>query len=83
MNEDEIRRSVLRALAEVAPEAEGAAIDPQESLQEQLDLDSLDFLNFVIALSDATGMEIPERDYPKVASLSGCLTYLADARATG
>lgn len=79
MNEEDIRRAVLEALSEVAPEADAGAIDPDESLQEQLDIDSLDFLNFVMALSERTGVEIPERDYPKVATVSGCVAYLSAA----
>lgn len=81
MNEEEIRQLVFRALSEVAPEADTGSIGPEESLQEQLDIDSLDFLNFVMALSEATGLEIRERDYPKVGTLNGCVDYLSAAQA--
>jgi acyl carrier protein len=48
-------------------------------LQEALDLDSIDFLNFVVGLHEATGLEIPERDYPLLSTVEGCLTYLTSA----
>jgi len=48
-------------------------------MQEALDLDSIDFLNLVIALHERTGLEIPEKDYPQLATLDGCVAYLAAA----
>ncbi len=74
---DTIRETVLRILGGIAPEADLASLDPAASFRDQLDLDSMDFLNFVIALHEALGVEIAEADYPKLASLDGCLTYLA------
>ena len=74
---EEIRATVLRTLGDVAPDADLTGIDPGESLREQLDLDSMDYLNFVIALHQRLGVEIPEADYPRLASLEGALAYLA------
>lgn len=79
MNDQEIMDVVREAIGEVAPEADLEAIDPAESVQEQLDIDSLDFLNVVIGIHERTGVEIPERDYPKMATLDGCVAYLRDA----
>lgn len=76
MSTEQIRQTVLSVLGEIAPEADAAAIDPGESLREQLDLDSMDFLNFVIGVHKRLGVEIPEADYPKLASLDGALAYL-------
>ena len=51
-------------------------------LREQLDLDSMDFLNFVDRrCTSATGIDVPERDYPKLATLAGCVAYLSGAAA--
>lgn len=72
-----LMRSVLRR---VAPEADLDEVAAGETLQEALDLDSIDFLNFVIGLHDATGLEIPERDYPRLATVDGCVDYLCAAR---
>jgi acyl carrier protein len=68
---------VLDTLRGIAPEIDPAALDPEVDLREQVDLDSMDFLNFVTALRDATGVEIPERDYAQVATIDGCAAYLA------
>jgi acyl carrier protein len=71
---------VRDALAEIAPEADLSALDPEASLQEVLDLDSMDFLNFVTALHEATGVDIPERDYALIDTLSGATDYLMHHR---
>lgn len=72
----EIRATVLSVLGDIAPEADAAALDPGESLREQLDLDSMDFLNFVVGVHKRLGVEIPEADYPRLASLAGAVSYL-------
>ena len=74
---EEIRGAVFAVLGEIAPEADPTTVDTTESLREQLDLDSMDFLNFVIALHKRLGVEIPEADYPKLASVDGAVAYLA------
>ena len=81
MTTDDIRAAVLASLADVAPEADAAAIDPAVPLQEQLDLDSMDFLTLLSGVADRTGVEVPERDYAEVASLQGCVDYVAAALA--
>lgn len=73
---EEIRATLLSVLRGIAPEADPAALDPGESLREQLDLDSMDFLSFVIAVHERLGIEIPEADYPRLASLDGAVAYL-------
>jgi acyl carrier protein len=75
----EIRRTVIAALTEVAPEVEPDSIRADVDLREQLDIDSMDFLNFVIALHERLGVDVPERDYPQLATLDGCVDYLAAA----
>jgi len=74
---EELRAAVLDALGEIAPEVDLAAVDPGTSFREQLDLDSMDLLNLVIGIHARTGVEIPEADYPKLASLDGAVAYLA------
>lgn len=80
MTRDEIRATVLRVLGEIAPEADPASLKPDVGFREQLDLDSMDVLNFVIALHGALGVEIHEADYPRLATLDGCVEYLVAAR---
>ena len=81
MTPEEIRAGVLRALGSVAPEADPDAIDPAVPLREQLDLDSMDFLNFVVAVHKALGVDVPEKDCPKFATMNGCVDYVAAALA--
>jgi acyl carrier protein len=76
---DELQAVVVGALKKLAPEADPATLDPDASLREELDLDSMDVLNLAIALHDALGVEIPETDYGKIASLRGCVDYLEAA----
>jgi acyl carrier protein len=80
MNEQELREVVTHALTEVAPDIDPSGIDPDKDLAEQLDIDSMDFLNVVVAIHDQTGIEVPERDYPKLSTLSGAVAYLAEAQ---
>ena len=79
MTPDEIRQGVLDALGAIAPEADLGRLKPKVSFRDQLDIDSMDFLNFVIALNKRWGVEIPERDYPKLLTLDGAVAYLAAA----
>jgi acyl carrier protein len=65
-------------LGDVAPELEPENLDPKAELRNQLDLDSMDFLNFVLGLHKALDVDIPEADYRKLASLDGCVAYLAE-----
>jgi acyl carrier protein len=76
MRDDEIKAVVLRALGNIAPEAELDQIDPAVDLRDQLDLDSMDILNIMIGIHEETGVDIPEADYPQMASLDGCIAYL-------
>lgn len=76
MTTDQIKALVLRAIGEIAPEADLDDIDPDDELREQLDIDSMDFLNIVTAIHEETGIDIPEADYPKIASLNQCVAYL-------
>jgi acyl carrier protein len=78
---DEIRAVVLRTLGEIAPEADLSTLEPDVSFRDQLDVDSMDLLNFVIALHTTLQVDIPEADYPKLETLNGCVEYLATAGA--
>jgi len=76
MIEAELRQIVLDTLGDIAPEADLAALPPGKDLREELDIDSMDFLNFVIALHEKLGVDIPESDYPQLVTLDGAVAYL-------
>jgi len=82
MTDDELADHVRRALFEVAPDLEGEEIDPAATFRDQFEIDSMDFLNFIIALGKATGVSVPEADYPKLETLAGAVAYLKARRAT-
>lgn len=81
MNDASIRAVVRRALADVAPEADLDTLPPNAALRDELDLDSVDFLSFIIALHKALGVEIPESDYAKLTTLASTVAYL-DAKVS-
>jgi acyl carrier protein len=76
MTREEIAAVVLDVLKRIAPELDPAAVQPEVSLRDQLDLDSMDFLNFVLAVHRRLGVDIPERDYPKLYTLDAAIAYL-------
>ena len=80
---DQIRNVVLEELTRIAPEIEPASIPPEASFREELDLDSMDFLNFVLALHTRLGVEIPELDYPQLYTLGGAVAYLESKTTAG
>ena len=78
MTAAELRALVLEVLGEIAPEVDGAALRGDRPLRDQVDLDSMDFLNLLVGVHQRTGVEIPEADYPKLASLDQLVRYLAE-----
>jgi acyl carrier protein len=77
MTDDEIRTAVIQELGNIAPETDASAIGPDDDLREALDIDSLDFLNFLGALHNRLGVNVPERDYAKLLTVNGAVAYLA------
>jgi acyl carrier protein len=76
MNEADIRAVLQEELGNIAPEMDLRKLDPSADLREALDIDSMDFLNFVTALHRRLGVDIAELDYPKLVTLNGAVTYL-------
>jgi acyl carrier protein len=76
MTETEFKSLICEILGDIAPDMDPAAVAGDEDLREALDLDSMDFMNFVVALHERTGVDIPEADYPKLRTLDGAIAYL-------
>lgn len=76
MTDAELLDLVKQTLLSVAPDLEGETVDPDQTFREQFEIDSMDFLNFVVGLNKRTGVEIPEADYPKLQSAAGAVDYL-------
>jgi len=80
MTNDEIRTIVLVALKAIAPEFEASELLPDRPLRDQVDLDSMDWLNFLIGLHQRLQVDIPEADYRKLTTLDALVAYLAQKR---
>ena len=77
MTNDEIKDLILEIIADIDDEADFDSLDPNEPLRDQLDLDSMDFLDIVMELRKRHQLQIPEEDYPQLATLNSCVRYLA------
>ena len=76
MDRDQLARRVLELLTEVAPDVDPATVIPGVDFRDQFDFDSMDTLNFAIALNRELGVEVPETDYARLTSLDKCVEYL-------
>lgn len=72
--------TISAVLHRIAPEVELDTVDPDDDLREQIDIDSMDFLNALIAIEEQTGVEVPESDYDQVDTLNRLVAYIV-ARA--
>lgn len=72
----DVRSTVLAVLGRIAPEADLDTVPDDVDLREELDIDSIDFLNLMIGIHEALGVDVPEEDYPQCATLAGCVAYL-------
>jgi len=77
VNEQDARQAVEAALGKVAPDVEPGDLNGGARLRQDLELDSLDFLRLVEVIAESTGVDIPEADYPAVATVDGLATYVA------
>jgi acyl carrier protein len=77
MTDAEIKAAILNGLAQIAPESDPAELSPNENIRRMLDIDSFDFLNFLIGLHEKLGVDIPEADYGKLNTLDEMVAYLA------
>ncbi len=77
MTRQDIRAAIIEALSAIAPEGDYATLRGGRPLRDQLDIDSFDFLNVVIRLHDKLGVDVPEADYQKLATLDSAIDYLA------
>lgn len=76
MQPTEVRQIVLDIIADIALDDDVTKIDDSLALRDQLDLDSMDFLDIVMELKKQHKVEVPQEDYPKLATMESCVTYL-------
>lgn len=73
---EKVHDVIVALLGQIAPEADIGSVDPDADLREALDIDSYDYLNFIVGISEQLGIDVPEADYAKLDTLAGCETYL-------
>ena len=76
MTKEDIKRVVLDIIADIAPDEDLSNVKPEVRLRDQMQLDSMDFLDIVMELRKRHGIEVPEKDYQQLASLDSCADYL-------
>lgn len=76
MDREQLTHRVLELLTEIAPDVDPASVIPGIDFRDQFDFDSMDMLNFAIALHRELGVDVPEADYARLASLDKCVAYL-------
>ncbi len=76
MKKEDLEAQVIEIFLRVVPEADVTSMDPAKSFRDQFEIDSVDYLSFVLELEKILSIKIPEMDYPKLSSLNGCLIYL-------
>jgi acyl carrier protein len=81
METDLIRNAVLATIARIAPETEMQSLRPDRPLREQLDLDSMDWVNLIAGLHERLHVDIPESDYARLTTLDAVVAYLASRAA--
>lgn len=77
MTSDEIRLIIIEIIKDIDEEADFEGLDPDKALRDQLELDSMDFLDIVMELRKRYKLQIPEEDYPRLATLNSCVEYLS------
>ncbi len=81
MTREAIGQAIIEIIRDIVPDEDCSGLDGDRNLRDQLDLDSMDFLDIVMELRKKYGVEVPEADYPKLATLNTCIEYLSPKMA--
>jgi acyl carrier protein len=76
MNDEQARTVIFEVLGDIAPEVDPSIVEDDLDLTEQLDLDSMDYLNWMVGINEATGIDIPQRDVSRFLTIAGAVDYL-------
>ncbi|MBL6448072.1 acyl carrier protein [Fulvivirga sp. 29W222] len=77
MTKEDLKKLLFQLLKSIAPDAEPEKLRPDENIREALDIDSFDYLSFIVALDEKLGIETPEEDYGKISTLDDLMNYLS------
>ncbi len=76
MTKEEIRKAIYNIISEIVPDEDLNSMDDNQAIRDQIELDSMDFLDIVLELRKRYKADVPEEDYPKLATINGCVEYL-------
>ncbi len=76
MSKEEIREIIYNIIKEIAPDEDLSNLDDSKAIRDQIELDSMDFLDIVLELRKRYKVDVPEEDYPELATIDGCVEYL-------
>jgi len=76
MRKEEIREIIYNIIKDIAPDEDLSNLDDAKAIRDQIELDSMDFLDIVLELRKRYKVDVPEEDYPKLATINGCVEYL-------
>lgn len=80
MTEDEIRQIIFQLLRQIAPDTEPQLLLPDDNIREKLEIDSFDALRFIVELDEKLGVETPEQDYGRIATLKSLVNYIMERK---
>lgn len=80
MTEDELKQTIFQLLKQIAPDTEPAQLQPDDNIRQKLEIDSFDALRFIVALDEKLGVETPEEDYGRTATLRSLLNYISEKK---
>ncbi len=83
MNDVELKARILGLLTDIAPDVDADSVQSDVDFRDQFDFDSMDQLHFAIALHQAFEIDIPESEYPRLASIDKCLAFVRARTSTG
>ncbi|MCC6465140.1 MAG: acyl carrier protein [Planctomycetes bacterium] len=78
MTDEQIRQAIIGIINDINPDEDTSNLDAAVRLRDQLDLDSMDFLDIVMELRKRYGVHVPDTDYMQLATLDSCVNYLRD-----
>jgi acyl carrier protein len=81
MTDEQIKDAIISIIRDIAPDEDPSGLDPAVRLRDQMDLDSMDFLDIVMELRKRYGVHVPDTDYQQLATLDSCVEYLRDKMA--
>ena len=81
MSPEQARKVIFDVLSDIAPEVDESTVDDDHDLTEQLDLDSMDYLNWMVGINEVTGVDIPQRDVSRFLTIAGAVAFLVEHSA--